>query len=103
MTKATKRHIALSALIAIIIIALAIYNFLYTTKENFYTGVSGFISIVTTGIILLLLIAIIINLMIANFRKEIKIRNTFEYIIFTALTVIALGYINNIIWANRVQ
>ncbi len=77
--------------------------FLYTTKEYFYTGVSGFISIVTTGIILLLLIAIIINLMIANFRKEIKIRKTFEYIIFTALAVIALGYINNIIWANRVQ
>jgi hypothetical protein len=103
MTKTTKRHIALSALIGIIIIALAIYNFLYTTKENFYTGVSGFISIVTTGIILLLLIAIIINLMIANFRKEIKIIKTFEYIIFTALTMIALGYINNIIWANRVQ
>ena len=103
MTKATKRHIALSALIGIIIIALAIYNFLYTTKENFYTGVSGFISIVTTGIILLLLITIIINLIIANFIKEIKIRKTFEYIIFTALAVIALGYINNIIWANRVQ
>jgi phosphatidylglycerophosphate synthase len=92
-----KIHWVATSLIIFIQFVLAIYNFMYATKGNFYTGNVGATGIMTWLFIFFIIFLILLNLIISLARKKISIGVAIKMLAISLFAVIIIAYVDNYI------